>query len=73
MQERFVTPYRWRPQSQEEVIDGWHSGKSFHVYRTEGVLIHSDNTVQLKMMGITHIHFVWQLDDLRLCNYRMEL
>jgi hypothetical protein len=69
----YVTPHRRTPQSRDEILADWHDGKPYRVYLSGGVLISGNETTKLKMAGVTHIHFIWQLEDLRMQDYLFEL
>ena len=69
----YLTAHKWLPQSQEEVLAGWHDGSEFRVAYSGGVVITNASTVRLKMSGVTHLHFVWQREDLSVHSHLLEL
>ena len=69
----FLTAHKWSPKSKEELMAGWHDGKEFRIYQSGGKLLTSNDTLRLKMAGVTHIHFVWQLSDMSVHGHLFEL
>lgn len=69
----FVTPHKRTPQSRDEIMADWTDGKPYRVYQSGGKEISGNDTLRLKMAGVTHIHFVWQLEDHSIQNHLLEL
>ena len=69
----FVTPHKRTPQSRDEIMADWTDGKPYRIYQSGGVLISGNDTTRARMAGVTHIQFVWQLEDLRLQTHTIEL
>ena len=69
----YLTADKWSPQSKEEVIAGWNDGKPFRIYQSGGKVVTGNDVVRMKMAGVTHVHFVWQLENHDLQNHLLEL
>ena len=69
----YVTPHKRTPQSRDEILADWNDGKPYRIYQSGGITISGNDTTRARMAGVTHIHFVWQIEDLSIHNHVIEL
>lgn len=69
----FLTPTdKDRPQSAEEVLHNWHSGKRFKMYHSTKTT-RKDLLPVLQAMRVQRIVFVWQTEDKRVHSTPVEI